>query len=47
LLQTVAAHGKESADRLAGIIVGEVETWRGVRSAPGDNVTLVAVKRLG
>lgn len=44
LRMTIASHDG-SAEALAGTIVGEVASWRGVAGAPEDDVTLIVVRR--
>jgi sigma-B regulation protein RsbU (phosphoserine phosphatase) len=44
LRMTTAPHDS-SAEALAGTIVGDVASWRGVAGAPEDDVTLIVVRR--
>jgi len=44
LRMTIASHDS-SAEALAGTIVGDVASWRGVAGAPEDDVTLIVVRR--
>jgi serine phosphatase RsbU (regulator of sigma subunit) len=44
LRMTIASHDS-SAEALAGTIVGDVASWRGVAGAPEDDVTMIVVRR--
>jgi sigma-B regulation protein RsbU (phosphoserine phosphatase) len=44
-LRTRVALHDGSAEALAGTIVGDVASWRGIAGAPDDDVTLIVVRR--
>lgn len=45
LLSTIASHGNNSANALAGTIVAELTSWRGTKGPPEDDVTMIVVRR--